>query len=70
MAKHSTPFDEPPIIPTEPKKARGKIVDDPELIAMNRINRILSSLPDAAKVRVISWLKAKIEFPLVDMIKE
>lgn len=66
MAKAgSTPFDEPPI--TAPVKPKGKIVDDPELIAMNRINRIINALPnEPTRIRVIRWLAAKAEFPLTD----
>jgi hypothetical protein len=58
MAKtETTPAAVPP---------KGQIVKDPELIAMSRINRILASLPaDKARIRVIEWLKDKIDFPII-----
>jgi hypothetical protein len=49
----------------EPEKAKWQIVRDPELLAMGKIQRIIDKLPnEGAKVRVIDWLKAKIDFPL------
>ena len=56
------PADAPP---------KGQIVRDPELQAMQKINRIIDSLPNQkAKIRVVSWLRDKLEFPLVEMPKE
>lgn len=51
--------------PEPEAKPKGKIVTDPELIAMNRINRIIASLPEKARVRCLSWLKDKIDFPVL-----
>ncbi len=62
-----TPFDtpeSPPQQPEAPKKQKGQIVHDPELVAMQRINRILDKLQEKAKIRVVAWLKDKLE--LVD----
>ena len=45
---------------------KGQIVRDPELVAMQKINRILEKLDERAKFRVVSWLKDKLQFPLLD----
>jgi hypothetical protein len=61
MSKQETKTETTPAA-TKPK---GKIVCDPELIAMNRINRILQALPEKARIRTIQWLKDKIDFPII-----
>lgn len=63
-----TPFDMgPPQQQPEAKAQKGMICQDAELVAMQKISRIIDKLPgDKAKIRVIEWLKSKIEFPLVD----
>lgn len=56
-------LDGPP--PQQPQK--GMIVQDIELVTMQRIKKLIDKLPnEPAKVRVIEWLKSKIEFPLTD----
>ena len=63
-------FSDPPIPPTqqpEPKPQKGQIVHDPEILAMQRIKKLIDKLPnEPSKIRVIEWLKSKIEFPLAD----
>jgi hypothetical protein len=61
------PMAKPESVPVPPaaSKPRGKIVNNPELIAMNRIHRLLSQLSDAARVRVINWLKDQVDFPII-----
>lgn len=57
---------------TEPEKTkeRGMICVDAELVAMQKISRIINKLEDAAKIRVVSWLADKLKFPVVDAAKE
>ena len=62
MAKPTgnTGFEEQPV------KTRGPIMDE-EMKVMNAINRAISKLPtEAAKIRVLRYMTAKLEFPLVD----
>jgi hypothetical protein len=55
----------PPSNPADAKQ-RGTIIKDPELIAMQRINRIISQLPnEPMKIRVLSWIKSKLDAPAV-----
>lgn len=49
----------------EPAQPKGQIVRDPELIAMQKIDRIIAKLPEKARVRVVQWLTSKIEFPIL-----
>lgn len=46
-------------------KVKGRIVDDAELIAMNKIQRILAILAPSEAARVIAWLTAKNQPPPV-----
>lgn len=39
-----------------PKRA---LVEDPELLAINRIVRALTALDEAARQRVLAWMTAK-----------
>lgn len=68
MAKQPATAD-PPASEQPEGKAKGMICQDEELIAMQKINRILTKLEPKAKIRVVSWLKDKIEFPLIDIPK-
>lgn len=70
----STGFEEAPLCPEpEPtKKARkgGPIMDE-EMKVMNAINRAISKLPsEAARIRVLRYMTAKLEFPLIDGAKD
>ena len=43
----------------EEAKGNGRIVKDPELVAMDRIHRILIALEEAERGRVMWWLRLK-----------
>ena len=43
----------------EKPETNGRIVKDPELVAMDRIHRILTSLEEAERGRVMWWLRLK-----------
>lgn len=82
MAKKPETYDGPvtellpPLANSKPQRARGTIVVDPEMkamnaikraLAMNSIQRALASLPDdAARQRVLTWLQSRWAFHIVD----
>jgi hypothetical protein len=49
----------------KPETPKGRIVHDPELQTMQKIQRLIEKLPtEDAKIRVLAWIKAKLDFPL------
>ncbi len=47
---------------TEDPKPKGAIVGDPELVTMNKIQRLIDKLSsDDAKQRVLAWVAAKLK---------
>ncbi len=42
-----------------PEKAAGKIVRDPEAVALDAINKAMASLDDDAKAAVVAWFQRK-----------
>ena len=51
--------------PPEPSKPKGSIVDDAELVTMQKIHKLLIQLPNDGRIRVINWLMAKVAAPVI-----
>jgi hypothetical protein len=44
---------------TEPTEAPGRVVKDPELVALQDISKAMAALDPAARARVLEWVNKK-----------
>jgi hypothetical protein len=45
--------------PAEDKKAKGTLVADPELVAMNKIAKLMAAIAPDERCRIATWFQAK-----------